>query len=96
MILDVEVVAVAGVVKFGGGGQQKASTLFMGAQSFLLFVIPILIVLKVSARDLDAEVEVPVFAVVILDDLALVVVQIVSDDSHLLGPSHYPNQNLQL
>ena len=78
MILDVEVVAVAGVVKFGGGGQQKASTLFMGAQSFLLFVIHILIVLKVSARDFFVGGVVPVVDIFVLLVSAFSVVQIIS------------------
>ena len=78
--MDIVAVVVVGVNKCEGGGGQKVSTRFMDVQSFLLSVISILIALKVSARDLDAGVEVPVFAVVILDDLVLVAVQIVSDD----------------
>ena len=78
--MDIVAVVVAGVNRCGGGGGQNVSTRFMDVQSFLLSVISKLIALKVSARDLDAGVEVPVFAVVILDDLVLVVVQIVSDD----------------
>ena len=64
--MDVEVVVVAGVGRFGGGGKQKVSTSFMGAQLFLLFVIPTLIVLKVSVRVFIVVVVVPVVVVFVL------------------------------
>ena len=76
--MDVEVVVGAGVVKFGGDGAQKVSTRFMGAQSFLLFVIPTLIVLKVSARVFVAGVVVPVIVVFLVVVTVVLVEQIVS------------------
>ena len=76
--MDVDVVVVAVVLKCGGGGAQKVSTCFMGVQYFLLFVIPMLIVLKVSARDFVVGVIVPVVVVFVLAVSDFLVEQIIS------------------
>ena len=64
--MDVDVVVVGSVLKCGGGGAQKVSTCFMGVQSFLLSVIPMLIVFRVSVRDFVVGVLIPVVVVFVL------------------------------
>ena len=76
--MDVDAVVVAVVVMFGGGGTQKVSARFMGVQSFLLTVIPILIALKVSARDFVVGVVGPVDVVCVMAVLVVVDVHMLS------------------